>query len=905
MPKSYFQYWGKAKKDPQQSGADYHLLAYHCLDVAAVGWLLLDPEKPLCRELAELLELTPDQVRELLAFALSLHDLGKFASAFQALVELPATLLVKPKARCLYDGKNYRHDMLGYYFWHQAVKEGLSTIPALSGLSGSEKRAVNKGLIQVLDCTLGHHGQPILHKNIEIEDFIEPDNTSASKLFIEAMVNLFKVKLPLEKLGSKSWLQKFKQVSWHIAGVSTLSDWLGSGRDHFPYIDDPTIGLESYWQQALQKAKAALSATDIHKALAVQPFRSVEYHFGFQPTPLQRWTQDVVLGDGPQLFILEDITGSGKTEAALTLAHRLMAKGEADGFYFGLPTMATSNTMFDRVGKHYLNMLSAEAGKPSIVLAHGAREMDSRFREAIMVSGADDKNYSPEDSTASLFCNEWLSDSRKKALLAPVGVGTIDQALLAVLPRRHQSIRLLGLHRKVLIFDEVHAADEFMFELLECLLLMHLHQGGSVILLTATLDLKKRERLCQIWSRQVIADNINLTRSRSFPLATQVVTGHPVSETPLTSRVDVTRHVAVEFVHSEERVIELIVVAIQENQSVVWVRNSVADAQRAYSLLTERLDEPEKCSLFHSRFVLRDRQIIEKNVMHTFGKKSTKNERAGRVLVATQVFQESLDADADLMISDICPVDDLIQRAGRLHRHTRDHNACYQKDIADTRPSPVLYVHSPEWSDVPDKNWLLAGFRNTQYVYRSPGKLWLGVKKLRELGGFTMPDNARDLIEAVYSDQAQLDTPKAFFDDELAYKAEKRLKAHQGKGQILNWQGGYNHKSHPAWFADATDISTRYSDIETVEILLVKYKDGAIKPLVGDPLFAIQLSTLKLAKHVADKLACMSGKHLAAETAFKKKNKRAKYMQCWLAVNDSGFSYSDREGFLVAEKSPQ
>lgn len=152
------------------------------------------------------------------------------------------------------------------------------------------------------------------------------------------------------------------------------------------------------------------------------------------------------------------------------------------------------------------------------MLAHSASNMNEQFTKIIRDGN---ERYNISDNTASAQCYQWLSDSRKKALLATIGVGTLDQALLSMLPRRHQSLRLLGLNRKIIIFDEIHSADEFMFEIIEKLLSTHLHQGGSVILLTATLSLKQRKRIIDSWFNAF--DQISPEiESKSFPLATHL-----------------------------------------------------------------------------------------------------------------------------------------------------------------------------------------------------------------------------------------------------------------------------------------------------------------------------------------------------------------------------------------------
>lgn len=900
---SYYHYWGKAKRDPKSSGDDYHLLAYHSLDVAAVGMLLLAEERQITQDIAAYLDITPKQLQSMFVFTLALHDLGKFTSAFQNLYSNDDGHLFS--ALCTpYEGRDFRHDRLGDFFIHDENREDnvLSVLP----------EDFDSKLFEILmECTLGHHGQPIKHEMpIHYGEYTVPENLEAGNAFVKDTFDLLVPDFPFETFKSKDARRKLELTSWTLAGLAVLADWIGSDNSFFEY-SSTVIPLSEYWLKSKKIAQRAVTSTDLLLAQKVNKYTSIKESFGYDPTPLQNWAETVTVDTSPQLFILEDVTGSGKTEAALALTHRLLEVGAADGFYFGLPTMATSNAMFDRVADYYLKMLAgADNKKPSIVLAHGARDMDDRFREAKLASGIEDSNYSQSDNTATAQCNEWLGDSRKKALLAPVGVGTIDQALMAVLARRHQSLRLLGLYRKVLIFDEVHAADDFMFELLEGLLRLHHQQGGSAILLTATLSQKQRQRLSDIWLLAGNAHPKPLTNT-AFPLATKITAHNQnITENALESREDVSRSVDIDFLTSKQSCIDLIVESVRKQQSIVWVCNSVGDAQSAYesaitALENEGLYKTDRVTLFHSRFVLNDRKRIEKKVVSNLGKKNDTSDRKGQVLIATQVFQESLDADTDIMISDICPIDDLIQRAGRLHRHTRNEEGVYQQGIKDSRIAPVLYVHCPIFTDTPESNWLSRDFQNTEYVYQTPGRLWLGLQVLRQEGVIRMPEAARTLIEAVYSEDAHQRMPSIFDKKEDTFIGNESAKANKAYQQIINWKKcGYSDKSHPCWHEDNSDMTTRYNDIETADVLLLKQGlDGSLEPWVADDQFAIALSTVKVSKgSFADKLMDVPAKWQGDVERLEKRYRQIKYLQCWMPELDAQFAYDEKLGFH--EKSP-
>jgi CRISPR-associated endonuclease/helicase Cas3 len=889
----YFGYWGKAKREDGQPSPDYHLLAYHSLDVAAVGWHLLNPKTKLCQELASFIELTPQQLQGLFTFALAVHDLGKFSGAFQALKNFNSPALHQFAVRKPYDGKNARHDMMGWVLWKIALEEGLD----LSRLTQQTMTPaiLEKVISLLLGITWGHHGKPIkFGRLVELEDHLVDENILHATSFIEDVSTLLKPDWAVALFDPEVQI-RFRQVSWHLAGLGILADWLGSDTDYFPYKNEH-LNLSTYWTEALSKAESVLAATDIFKTFEVNPFGDFQQHFGFTATPLQQWSATVPLGEGPQLFILEDVTGSGKTEAALTLTQRIMAAGEADGFYFGLPSMATSNAMFNRIISHYQSMY--KNGAPSIVLAHSARNLEQSFKELLLPNSPKDKDYQPDEQTASAVCNEWFADSRKKALLAPVGVGTVDQALLAVLPRRHQALRMIGLHRKVLIFDEVHAADEYMLVLMQDLLQLHARQGGSVILLTATLAKRQRKQLITCWS-QALGKAVIGGESNAFPLATQVNhTG--MQQTALASRTDVCRTLNVAFLHSTTSCVTTIVDAVAKGLSVVWICNSVGDALTAYEAVNEALADSDRCVLFHSRFALVDRQQIEKRVLRVLGKQSTQVERMGQVIISTQVFQESLDADTDVMISDICPIDDLIQRAGRLHRHTRDKAGTYRAGIEDQRSAPVLYVHCPEFTHSPEADWLAADFRNTQLVYRSPGKLWLGLRVLIQQRAIRMPEDARLLIEAVYGEHSSSEIPETLMREELVHHGEIQLKTNKAMQQTIDWRKGYCADSAVQWYEDDSDISTRYSDIETVEVIVLKRDEsGKIKLWADGQASAMALSKLKLPKHHADKLCDFSAMQPNEAEQFKEQYSQTKYSRFWLAEDDPNFSYSQSTGFSI------
>ncbi|MGB0127986.1 MAG: CRISPR-associated endonuclease Cas3'', partial [Rhodocyclaceae bacterium] len=494
---NYFRYWGKAKPEGG-NGLPYHLLPYHSLDVAAAGMCLMQLPAFGPGDLAQATGLSEHRLQRLQTFFLALHDLGKFARGFQNLVPDMAPTLVPAMPRFAY-GTDVRHDTLGWLAWKACAAAALADSPLPESQHGAWEQWYLAGT--------GHHGEPPrqMLKNQPItalgNTYFHQDDLSSAADFCRAAATLL---LPEGLPAPDSALKKqIKAYSWRLAGLTVLADWIGSNQDLFPYLTEP-IPLQTYWRDhAVPRAEQAVAALGLGSARA-RPFAGPNHLFDYlqEPTPLQTFAAGTPLGAGPQLFILEDVTGAGKTEAALILAHRLMANGQGRGLYFGLPSMATSNQMYRRVGQVFRRFFD-ESPRPNLVLAHGARHLVEDFSASILPPSPAERDYSPVEPSAAGSCSAWLADTNKKALLAEVGVGTIDQALLSIMPARHQSLRLLGLGGKVLILDEIHAFDAYTGRLLEILLEAHARQGGSAILLSATLPAEMREQLVGSFQRGV------------------------------------------------------------------------------------------------------------------------------------------------------------------------------------------------------------------------------------------------------------------------------------------------------------------------------------------------------------------------------------------------------------------
>lgn len=831
--KSYYKYWGKADSINGESES-YHLLVYHCLDVASIGYQLLTENPRLLEKISSIVRIPEKDLKDWIVYFLSIHDIGKFAEAFQNL---------KPQLKQRLQGKSgkrkylVRHDTLGYLAWDELWKrfrkEGIfGFAPGERGL-GTAMEVMDVWLKSVT----GHHGIPPHpskdNRRFRARNFFELEDLDSAFDFIITAGDLF-IKKPehlQDFLENRELENLFTEASWWIAGIAVVCDWIGSDSSMFSYCSTE-IPLDEYWEKkALPTAKKALLKSGILPSCPAE-WAGIGKLFDYVeiPTPLQKFCDEYPPAGSPQLWILEDVTGAGKTEAAMTIVHKLMSRGLAGGVYVGLPTMATANAMYDRMAKTYMQ-LYGETEKPSLVLAHSARHLMKEFLDSIIDPESNSSRYYKDEQTASSQCAAWLADNRKKALLADMGIGTIDQALSGILPGRHQSMRLLGLADKVLLVDEVHAYDTYMHHLLMTLLEFHAAMGGSAVLLSATLPKEMREELVDAYLKGRGEVDEERQLSDAYPLVT-VVSNNKMKDFHVETRKEVERSVTVEMLTDEKTLYNLIVEKALNGGCVCWIRNTVSDARTAFSnLKKDKRLNPENVHLFHSRFALYDRLNKEKEVLDLFGKKSSSEQRSGKILLATQVVEQSLDLDFDFMASDLAPIDLLIQRAGRLHRHIRNikGNRITEDGQKDERPKPVFHVYSPEPIDVPGPDWYSEMFPLTGKVYPHTGQLWRTARLLKQKGKLEMPGGARELIEGVYSEEGE-PFPEAL--DQASWEAEGEQYADgdMARFNALALQVGYNADSG-RWTEDER-IPTRLG-ADTHDVYLTRYEDGTLSPWVS------------------------------------------------------------------------
>jgi CRISPR-associated endonuclease/helicase Cas3 len=554
-----------------------------------------------------------------------------------------------------------------------------------------------------------------------------------------------------------------------LTGLVCVADWIGSDEMFFP-PDGLPPGIDR-----ATRARDAVTACG-WTPIAVEPGLSFKEIFGFDPYPLQRDFVDTV--DGPGLYVLEAPMGLGKTEAALYAAYKLMADGHCLGVYFGLPTRLTSDRIHERVRDPFIKRICRS--DTDVRLAHGHAWMRS-FSHGGEELGSGGRWFRPS----------------KRALLMPFAVGTIDQALLAVLKVRHHFIRCFGLAGKVVILDEVHSYDVYTGTLLDLLVRRLLELGCSVIILSATLTRARK--------RTFFADSPTLGPPEPYPLTSaQRRSGALMiaSEPPATKRV----HVTVRQL-STPQVAELAVEKARSRHCVLCIANTVTQAQLWYREVKATMPEDSfDLALLHSAFPAWRRQELEEKWMAKLGKEGDRTR--GCVLVATQVVEQSVDIDADLMITELAPTDMLLQRIGRLWRHEHPDRPC-------RAPSVTIVVG--EVSQVETLGELEEALGKTNCRVYQPYVLWRTYRVWGQRDEVQLPGDIRLLLESTYED---LDDEPAFLDEAKTMLTKRRAKLRSLAQSARADKVGF------CTIPDDERAATRYSEIPKIDAVVVRSVDS-------------------------------------------------------------------------------
>ncbi len=662
-------FWGKLAAN--DAGVEWHPLIDHCADVAAVcdALLRLTLIRKRLAALGERADLIESDIQRLSALA-AFHDAGKFNLGFQNKADpdrQPRCGHVQPILALFGPNSNAEQKQLR------------SSMP----LDEIRSWAGDESGVELLIAAIAHHGRPVEvggNPNRELWQ-AGPDGRDpfagiarlADKIrqwFPDAFT------LGAQPLPSQT---QFPHAVW---GLVTLADWIGSDRTVFRYSEagDPErIGFARHLAHMVLD-RIGLDSAAARAAYQAKP-REFPEIFGLDKLNLaQRRMLELPLASGGGLAILESETGSGKTEAALVRFFRLFEAGLVDGMYFALPTRTAAVQMHRRIANAIERAFPDASARPPVTLAVPGYLLLDDAPDARRM--APFETLYPDDEAARWRFRRWAGEHPKRYLAGAISVGTVDQALLSALMVSHSHLRATSLLRQFLVVDEVHASDSYMATILREVLRFHLAAGGHAMLLSATLGSRAATALTSLRERSArkpppLAEAEQLP----YPSLTTVVSGrNDTVREPLMSESQ-PRIVTVELAPIAgdfTAVAARAIGAATDGARVLIVRNTVRDcvatqlaleriagARRAADLLFSLNERPAP---HHARFAREDRALLDRRLEERFDK----NSAAPCVLAATQTVQQSLDIDADLMLTDLCPIDVMLQRIGRLHRHRRE-----------------------------------------------------------------------------------------------------------------------------------------------------------------------------------------------------------------------------------------
>lgn len=733
--------FGKLRR--AQNGVEWHSLVDHMADVAAVFEALC-----ACRAVRRSLEAAAAHALDecdvaRLAALVFLHDLGKANAGFQAKrwldTERPRGWLTAGhgvEAIALLNASN-------------CTEEGealLMRLPILE-MCGWGKLETVDGLLRA---SIAHHGRPIANAS----DWFNARIHWTAHHGYDPAEQLTRIGTALKRFIPHAFsvqglpLPDTPRFAHYFAGLVQLADWLGSDTHFFPFSEDGEDRLAT----SRPRASAAVGEIGLDAEAYRQRLERMPPAFGkvFQapaPYPAQAAMADDDLG---QVVVLEAETGSGKTEAALWRFLHLFASGEVDSLYFALPTRVAATQVYRRV-REALVRTWPNGGPLTVRALAGYAAADGETVRALpdfKVMWSDD----PSDAEAG---RRWAGETSKRFLAAPVAVGTVDQALLGTLQVKHAHLRHALAARSLLVIDEVHASDAYMGVLIEQLINAQTALGSHTLLLSATLGAAARARyLAAGKKRGSQPPSLAQASALPYPAISDATRMRPTTGAQREKRITWRCEDAID---DPPRVAAFALEAAAQGARVLVIRNTVPAAIATLSALEAAtpsaawlFSHAGVITLHHSRFSREDRPVLDAAVEMQLGKGRPSGPL---ILVGTQTLEQSLDLDADFLITDLCPMDVLLQRIGRLHRHARP---------AEARPAAFrearVLVLTPAGDDLSPclarPRYGLGRFREGGGVYADVRVLEATRRLIAAEAQIRIPADNRRLVEAATHPEA-------------------------------------------------------------------------------------------------------------------------------------------------------
>ena len=659
-------FWGKKTDQKDGTVLEWHPLAHHSADVAACAEALME-RTLLGQRLARLADgeaLAETQVARLCVLA-ALHDFGKFSIAFQN-----KRLDTPP-----FPTRGHLREALGllnagYRFANQAW----------GCLALKEIDTWGEDMDGLFHATISHHGRPVRPEANMQPEWWAPTSELDPFAGIAELIEQTRCWLPAAWEASGERLPTCPEFQHAWSGLLNLADWIGSDAERFfPFSVESGCDRMGFARPAAACAiqQLGLVTDGFRTALGPDPVDYGRLLDGGPPRPAQARMLGLQPSPRGSVVVLEAATGSGKTEAALLHFLRLFQRGEVDGLYFALPLRAAAMQIYNRVCRAVNSVFPVGERPPVILAVPGYRRVDDVEGTALPHF----RTYWPDDDELLLRYRGWAAENSKRFLAGVVVVGTVDQVLLSSLTVAHAHLRASALLRQLLVVDEVHASDFYMTRILEDVVERQVGAGGHALLMSATLGSASRARLLAKASGKAVADLAVLDDAVCDPYP--LITLGSASGVEALAVDDVGTEKAVTFeseaiLDDPDRIAVQAFTAAQAGARVLVIRNTVTGCWAVQEALEGRAGAAGQAELLfsccgvicphHSRFAKGDRRLLDEAVEASYG-----HERppGGLVAVATQTVEQSLDIDADLMLTDLCPMDVLLQRIGRLHRHER------------------------------------------------------------------------------------------------------------------------------------------------------------------------------------------------------------------------------------------
>ena len=650
-------------------GSSWLSLKAHSIDVAVCAYHLLTRTLLGTRlaSLGSLKTLTEPQLAKI-AFLAGIHDAGKVNKAFQESVLQAHTEMKLEKQ--------------GH------VKPILGLLDSSSSAASRFFDAVRRELLDkwaddsfgLLLAAFQHHGriyskQDCLFDSRLWQRCVFGDPFDAVRDIADSLLMLFP-----DANDTNHLLPSTPSFIRGLNGVITLADWLASDEVFFPYIDMSDIERFNRGKHACANMfrQIGLDTHDFKRFLKAQTL-DFEQCFSFKPRPFQSSICKAPVSNHGSVVIIESETGSGKTEAVLYHFLRLFKEDLVDGLYFALPTRTSAIQLFERIVQSTRRVFSDEMTRPSVLLAvPGYLRIDDRQGKIL----PDFRVLWSEDPEDLYRYRGWAAEHPKRYMAGTIVVGTIDQALLSVLAVPHSHLRGSALLRLLLVVDEVHASDRYQTTLLTKVLRRHISSGGHVALMSATLGSCAFQEFAACCKKASLEHPISLRDAiaRPYPAIT-VLTKEGIRnlDVPSPAEQKFVEVLIEPWMESPKDLASFVLSALQKDARILVLRNTVAECIRTQLALEGLANEKGlggalfACNNIiaphHSRFAREDREKLDREVENRFGKEG--KYQGACILCGTQTLQQSLDIDADLLITDLCPMDVFLQRVGRLHRHKK------------------------------------------------------------------------------------------------------------------------------------------------------------------------------------------------------------------------------------------